>query len=88
MWADRMETDLREKPDCNSQVEWPSDEEPKVPMESSLLEVSEETKRFLMQKCTQGVANEVRRKTWSRYPLLKVAVIKALQLDPMMRQRP
>ena len=47
-------------------VEWPSsdeerpNEEPEVPVESTLVEVSEDTRRFLADKCTQGVANEVR----------------------------
>ena len=60
-----METDPWERPDYDSLLKWPSDKEPEAPTESSLLEVSEETRRFLVEKCTRGVANEVRRKTWS-----------------------
>ena len=42
-WADRMESDSFERPDYSSQLEW-SDEEPEVRTDSTLMEVSEETK--------------------------------------------
>ena len=80
-----METDPWERLNYDSQVEWSSDEEPEVPTESSLMEVLEETKRFLEQKCTRGVANKVRRKTQSWYHLPKVAATKTPQLNPMMK---
>ena len=69
----------------DSPVEGASDEEPGIPSESTLLEVSEETRRFLVEKCTRGVANDVRRRTRSRYPLPKVAATKTPQLDPLMK---
>ena len=50
-----MESDPFERLDYSSQVDW-SDEEPEVPTESTLMEVSEETKRFLVDKCMRGVA--------------------------------
>ena len=52
-----METDPFERPDYSSQVDWP-DEELEVPTESILMEVLKETKKFLMDKCMRGVANE------------------------------
>ena len=69
-----MEEQSSKRADHNSPVEWPSlDEEPEVTMELTLMEVSEETRRFLMDKCTQDLANDIRERTWSRYPLPKVA---------------
>ena len=78
-----MDANPSERPDYSIPVEW-SDEEPEVPTESTLMEVSKETKRFLVDKCTRGVANEVRRRTRGRYPLPKVAATKTPQLDPLM----
>ena len=34
------------------------------------------------------VANEVRQRTWSQYPLLKVAAMKMTQLDSLQRRKP
>ena len=61
------------------------DEEPGIPSESTLLEVSEETRRFLVQKCIQGVANDVQWRTWSWYPLLTVVATKIPQVEPLMK---
>lgn len=84
MWAERMDRDPSERPDYDSPVVWPSDEEPEA-SEPYLMEVSEETRRFLVDKCTRGVANDVRRRTRSRFPLPKVAATKTPQLDPLMK---
>ena len=91
-----MDTQPMKKPVYNAHVEWPpldeerpdkerQDEEPEVPGKSHLVEVSEETRCFLVDKCTCGIANEVRRRTWSRFPLPKVAATKTPQLDPLMK---
>ena len=91
-----MDAQPTEKPVYDAHVEWPSsdeerpdeerqDEEPEVPGESHLVEVSEETRRFLVDKCTRGIANQVKRRTRSRFPLPKVAATKTPQLDPLMK---
>ena len=84
-------TQPTEKLVYDTHVEWPSldeerqDEEPEVPDELALVEVSKETRRFLVDKCTRGVANEVRRRTRSCFPLPKVVAMKRPQLDPLMK---
>ena len=79
-----MDADPFERLDYRTPVDW-LDEEPEVLTESTLMEVSEDTKKFLVAKCTQGLAKEVRRRTQSRYPLPKVAATKMPQLDTLMR---
>ena len=95
-WGERMDVQPTEKPVYDAHVKWPSsdeehpeevcqDEEPEVPGESALVEVLKEIRRFLVDKCTQGVAKKVRRRTQSRFPLPKVTTTKTPQLDPLMK---
>ena len=58
--SDRMGTEPSMRLAYDSPVEWPLDEEPGVVSKLMPLEVSEETRWFLMHKCTWGVANDVR----------------------------
>ena len=80
-----MDADPFKRPEYNSPVDW-SDEEPEVQMESTLMEVLQETRQFLVDKCTRGGAKDVRWRTRSRYPLPKVAGMKMPQLDPLMKE--
>ena len=52
-------------------------------MESMLLEVLEETRRFLVEKCTWGMANDIRQKTHSLLvSFTEGGGYKTPQLDP------
>ena len=53
--------------------------------EQDLVEVSEKTARFLHEKCTSSMPNEVRLKARRRYPLPKVSATKTPQLDSFLR---
>ena len=79
-----MERDPYEKPNYDDPIHF-EDTDDEDQTEGSLMEVSEETKKFLTEKCTWSVLNSIRRKTRSRYPLPKVAATKTPQLDPFMR---
>ena len=52
---------------------------------ADLVEVSEETHRFLTATCTQSVLNETRRCVRSRFPLPRVATTKSPNTDVFMR---
>ena len=64
-WDYRMETNV-----LRSQiiiVQLPSDQELVAPEDSNLTKVMEETWSFLVNKCTQGVPSDIRKRTRSRY---------------------
>ena len=78
-WADR---DPKEKVDYSVILNF-SDEEDGVEG-SQLVEVSEETQRLLTTSCTRSMSNEMRKRTWSRYKLLKVDATRTPRVDHVM----
>jgi len=85
-WGRRMEASSDEENDrlsaiYKSQPQFGPDSDD----DQELIEVSEETAKFLQEKCTQGVPNEARLRARKRYPLPKVPATKTPQLDSFLR---
>ena len=78
-WAD---TDPSERADYSLAVHFSDEDDP---VESDLVEVSEETRALLTTSCTRSVPNETRRRTRSRYKLPKVAATRTPRLDHFMK---
>ena len=79
-----MSDSEEETVDLSQEVTFPdSDEEEHT--ESKIVEVSEKTKSFLQESCTQRMPNAERLRVWSQYPLPKVSETRTPQLDAMMR---
>ena len=59
--------------------------QPESETKTRMVEVSEKTKRFLHEKCTQRVPNALRKEIRDNYPLPKVPATRIPMLDPMMK---
>ena len=82
-WANRM-SDNEDAPMDYSEVVF-SDSEAEDQPNDKMVEVSEKTKKFLQEKCTQRVLNRDRMQIRGHYPLPKVPATRTPQLDSIMK---